>query len=456
MNAEQGGANPGQNGSPLEHTGSAEAKGTNQSPEGTPTGDSFSKITSETQKDESDSSKIERVRQEIFDSKGNFVLTPATAGGIGLENEDPKSSRVLKAQIPSRRAGKSGHTGSAGATGGRNPLGGIRGRIVAAVTALGLVLGGGATYVANQQADSGGENNPGGVPTQPVGETPKPVATSTPEPTDQPATPTAETVEPTNTPEPIATLTPEAPSSLSQYPEKIVDAKTYGKVTIARTQESIDRITCGDGTCVPMKKPLLNVEDYPDAEQRLNDGVDYGFYLAWLAKNNITKGDYSFESYKNDLQNTDKDLSFILKADVGTKVRNINEVPIVEDVVIDPRNPVSIVWVSEAYPYMKYVGGNNISGGVSLGYRVINNELIIEIFDGNGGGVDRLVSGIIPAEFQGGAHLSAALGILSEPTIQESSSKNFPVTLSPALIEKINDVKSKITPQERNSIIHTK
>lgn len=310
MNAEQGGSTPEGDFSPVD-TGSAEAKDINQ-PDSVeaPTGDSFSKISSETTKDDSDSSKIESVRQDLrFDSKGNFVLTPVTAGGLGLENDDPKSSRVLQAHVPGRPAGRKGQIGNAGAAGGRNPLGGIRGRIVAAVTTLGLMLGGGAAYVANQQASSG-ENNPGAVPTQPVGETPDiKTVEPTSKPTEQPKTPTPE-----STPTEVAP----GPGSYGKY-ETIdqlpLDEERKNAIK-ELTKDTTPFIITDQGMVViensmfnrpekiqyydeqlsvsQLHEILLNTDKYPNAQEEFDKALEMAKYEAWK---NQSGSRVTFEEY---------------------------------------------------------------------------------------------------------------------------------------------------------------
>lgn len=307
MNAEQGGTKP-EGDFPPENTGSAEAIDTNQ-PDmvEAPPRDSISENT-----EKSDASRLEAVRQGLqFDTRGNFVMTPATAGGPSPV-EDSKSQHVLNAQIPGRPVGERRAPVPRGVRGGRNPFGGIRGRVAAATIALGTMLGLGGAYVANQ-TDADTNNNPGGVPTQPVGETPGP-DTKTPEPTSKP------TEEPkTPTLEPTPTEVAQSPGSNGKYEtvdqlpfdearrnaikELTKDSTPFiitdeGMVVIENSHLNGGDTVIYDGKEIKVSRLhsiLLNTEKYPDAEERLNNALRQAKYDAWRYQSG--NKDVTFEQY---------------------------------------------------------------------------------------------------------------------------------------------------------------
>lgn len=274
MNPEQGGVDSGE-GTPPKHTGSAEATGTNQ-PDPlveAPSGDSSSQKAEIVDPQAEDSSKIERVRRDLkFDNKGNFVMTPATAGGPPVSN-DPKSENMLNAQIPGRPVGERRAPVPGGVSGGRNPFGGIRGRVAAATIALGTMLGLGGAYVANQ-TDADTNNNPGGVPTQPVSPEGSPTGVTTTEPTLEPTVTETQIVE-KPAPAPSETIANELEEALKIYPEKLSYIGSYdnGRWNLG-VSEAFQKRTDGG-------KVLSKVYPKDGEVEEWVQGMEYGMFRAW-------------------------------------------------------------------------------------------------------------------------------------------------------------------------------
>ena len=287
----------------------------------------------------------------------------------------------------------------------------------AAVASTAVIVGGflGIDKVRNSSQNPDVEPSGFGAPAHTV----EPVSTINPTETATPL-PTA-TITPEATPTPVVVKIPDVePKSIEKYPYELGYKKTYGNVTLAITKEMQNRTECFDTfgggmkPCPSMQEVFLKSDPtndgYLDAEQRLNDGVMFGLYKGWL---NSEKGNKSvlFDDFKSGVKNG-KDFTFTTKGQNGS-----SQPQFAENITVDPRRPVTIVFVSQPSYFGSKQKDTNYEPAVGFqwGYRSVKEDLYIQIFDITAAQVNSQEKTYKPKRFQASLDVADALTTLNIP-----------------------------------------
>lgn len=232
--------------------------------------------------------------------------------------------------------------------------------------------------------------------------TPQPTRTETKIPTKEPTdTPTVEpttpvptetTVVPTETP--TATPTVETPTPTetaveSELPYEIGSELTIGNVTLAVTKDMQTRTECPDTSntsvmtaCPAMQELYLNTDEFPDAADKLQEGVKFGLYKAWVEEgqgDKTVREKMTFGQFKTELANErGQDLTFqVSGVRKEGKTDSINGI-----ITVDPRKPINFVWLAQPDVY------SQITTSFGIDVREANSQIYIEFYDFSAGGLN--------------------------------------------------------------------
>lgn len=204
-----------------------------------------------------------------------------------------------------------------------------------------------------------------------------------------------------------ATLTPK----VEKYPLELGKEKTLGSTSFGITSSLMNegvKIIAGSTDTrlegIKLTDVRLNTEDYPDAEKRLNDAIMTGHYRAWQSQN-PDKKDLSYEGYVQKVNNGE-DLSYTLLGYKGEDILDVGEIK------VDPRKQVRVVLLSSPSTLITPFAGDN------YGYRSVNDELVIELFDYK---AFKITSGALAGNTSYNLSLSLAwaLALMSDREVQE-------------------------------------
>jgi hypothetical protein len=291
----------------------------------------------------------------------------------------------------------------------------LKAKIGAATGALAVAAGGFLGFNKIRSGDDGSER-PGVIITDPTLKPTEPAPTFTPEATQEP------TQEPiaTNTPQPptetpIEIPTPE-PTPPDPEVQSVLDrlyeigwAEKWGKATFAVTKGMQEREECfyrgGRNEFLPcssIDSIQLNLEDYPDAIERQNEGIDYFFYTTWKEQN---ESNITFEEYKNRVDNGEQ---LYIEIAATTEGKKVSKHP------INVNSGITFVYVED--------NSNNITTLTTAhgyGFRVINGQLIVEMHSFGAGGVgNNNEAQANPSKFGVALEVVWALTFMSDQGIQ--------------------------------------
>jgi len=260
----------------------------------------------------------------------------------------------------------------------------LKAKVGAVAGALAVAAGGFLGFNKIRSGDDGGER-PGVIITNP---------------TLKPTEP-APTIVPTKTPEaPTATQTPE----VEKYPREMGSTYTFGNTTFEFSKTLQETGVDYFGEKIKVNEVYLNTESYPDAEEKLNEGIMYGQYLAWKTGQEGREG-VTFEEFKQRVD-SGEDMSYTIFGYKEDAALDYGEVK------VDPLKPVHIVLLDGPAPVIK-LGIN------AWGYRVLNGELYIEMYDQKGYEVNDDTPNRAYAAQALATNLEWALALLSDREAQE-------------------------------------
>lgn len=284
--------------------------------------------------------------------------------------------------------------------------------------------------------------------TPPATETATPSSTETVQPTDTPEeTPTIETPSPTETVGPTetptidpTTVTPtktptqtETPVE-SQLPYEIGSELTVGNITLAVEKALQTRTECPDPqnlqnmiSCNAMQELYLNTDEFPNAADKLQEGVKFGLYNAWVEEgqgDKTVREKMTFEQFKAELANErGQDLTFQVSGINNENGHDLNGI-----ITIDPRvDDLNFLWIAQPEAFSR------LTTATSVEIRKIGNNVYIPMYQFDAGGVENNdPQQLHPYKYQASGQIAIGLFYLAIPALQEANpdyisiSKNYP------------------------------
>ncbi len=234
----------------------------------------------------------------------------------------------------------------------KNPLGSVKGRVIAGLATLGIVAGGAtAAYIGSNRGGED-EDNPSIM---------VPLETATPS--------QVPTIEATPTKEP------------EKYLFEIgFELAVNENITLGVTKDMMGRTTTNG--VLPyggrIESLRYNTEKYGDtAQEQFASGVNHELYLAWLSRDPEGRESVSESDYIEKIKNGDEDVKIEVPKR-GVKGESILSAS--EPIFIDPRN-LKIVFTNSQ------ISGVTNGGGSSVSFREMEDASYIEIYDDWAGGV---------------------------------------------------------------------
>lgn len=266
--------------------------------------------------------------------------------------------------------------------------------------------------------------------------------------------PTSET---TNSPTVEASPTVEVKPTVEkeEYPYEIGWEKDFGSITIAISKEMQTRTECvppnstskvagGLEPCSPMNEIFLNTDRFSNASDLLAEGISFGEYRAWQARNVAERNNTTFSDYQKKLANGD-DLSFI----VEKGLKGTSSVIPDKEIIYNPRKPKKIVYLGENK------GGINLGGSVSIGMREMEGVFVFEIYDYFAGGLTSAAytNNIHSNEnFYLGTNMTQLLAILAHPeTIQ---AQTLTLSFNSEVVPKMRELDKYFKPEKNEITAH--
>ena len=329
-------------------------------------------------------------------------------------------------------------------------------KVGAVAGALAVAAGGFLGF--NKIRSGDGDERPGVIITDPTLKPTEPAPTFTPEATQEPtqepiATNTLQP--PTETPIEIPTPEPTPPDPETQRVlDRLYDigwAEKWGKATFAVTKGMQEREECfyhgGRNEFLPcssIDSIQLNLEDYPDAIERQNEGIDYFFYTTWKEQN---ESNITFEEYKNRVDNGEQ---LYIEIAATTEGKKVSKHP------INVNSGITFVYVED--------DSNNITALTTTqgyGFRVVDRQLIVEMHSFGAGGVGETNEAQAnPSKYGVALDLAWALTFMSDQGIQRQLELLIDGQVSASesmtrLIERLNELVDNFVPDQNGSTLGT-